>query len=182
MFLITKFIMKGFVSDYQIYHERFCFWLPNLSWKGVVSDYQIYHERFCFWLPNLSWKGFVSDYQIYHEREGFFAWLTIFLNWKHVTTICTLKWTFLQVTSDTSLVTWRNVLYRKDFICLFENPVNWWLVNGVRLDHQSATCLLCTRQQLTYIQGNSPSIVCQNWPETYEYSMTFHSVFVNLRK
>ena len=25
-------------------------------------------------------------------------------------------------------------------------------------------------------------IVCQNGPETYEYSMTFHSVFVNLRK
>ena len=25
-------------------------------------------------------------------------------------------------------------------------------------------------------------IVCQNWPETYEYSMTFYSVFVNLRK
>ena len=25
-------------------------------------------------------------------------------------------------------------------------------------------------------------IVCQNWPETYEYSMTFHSVLVNVRK
>ena len=25
-------------------------------------------------------------------------------------------------------------------------------------------------------------IVCQNWPETFEYSMTFYSVFVNLRK
>ena len=25
-------------------------------------------------------------------------------------------------------------------------------------------------------------IVCQNWPKTYEYSMTFHSVFMNLRK
>ena len=26
------------------------------------------------------------------------------------------------------------------------------------------------------------AIVCQNRPETYEYPMTFYSVFVNLRK
>ena len=33
-----------------------------------------------------------------------------------------------------------------------------------------------------WINNNNNNIVCQNWPETYKYSMTFYAVFVNLRK
>ena len=46
--------------------------------------------------------------------------------------------------------------------------------------------LFCGQLHVIKRNGHNTSawtcIVCQNLPETYEYSMTFYSVFVNLRK
>ena len=47
------------------------------------------------------------------------------------------------------------------------------------------TILCCCSYHIFILSKNENKnvvIVCQNWPETYEYSMTFYSVFVNLRK